>query len=154
LGTGEKEYEELFRRLARQFPKRFAVRIAYDEKLAHKIEAGADMFLMPSRYEPSGLNQMYSLKYGTPPIVRATGGLDDTVEHWDPQTRKGTGFKFADYNPEAMLGAVRQGLDAFRDRAGWEILMRNGMAKDFSWTASAKEYVRVYERARQMRTAA
>ncbi len=151
LGTGDKEYEDLFRRLARQFPGRFAVRIAYDDKLAHKIEAGADMFLMPSRYEPCGLNQIYSLKYGTAPIVRATGGLDDTVEPWDPQTRRGTGFKFTDYNEEALLAAIRQALDAFRDRPAWEVLMRNGMTKDFSWTSSAKEYLRVYDRVRQMR---
>ncbi len=151
LGTGDKEYEDLFRRLARQFPGRFAVRIAYDDKLAHKIEAGADMFLMPSHYEPCGLNQIYSLKYGTVPIVRATGGLDDTVEPWDPQTRRGTGFKFTDYNEEALLAAIRQALDVFRERPAWEVLMRNGMAKDFSWTSSAKEYLRVYDRVRQMR---
>ena len=110
------------------------------------------MFLMPSRYEPCGLNQIYSLKYGTVPVVRATGGLDDTIEPWDPRTRKGTGFKFSEYTGEALLATVRSALQAYQDRNAWEILMRNGMAKDFSWTASAREYVRVYERARQLRT--
>ncbi len=107
LGTGDKPYEEMFRRLNRQFPKKFLVKIAYDEALAHKIEAGADMFLMPSRYEPCGLNQIYSLRYGTVPVARATGGLDDTIEPWDPITSKGTGFKFSEYSGEALLETVR-----------------------------------------------
>lgn len=151
LGSGDKEYEDLFRRLCRQYPTKFAVRIAYDNKLAHKIEAGSDMFLMPSRYEPCGLNQIYSLRYGTAPIVRATGGLDDTIEQWDPKTGKGTGFKFWEYSGDAMFAAIRTALAAFKDRESWKTLMRNGMAKDFSWGVSAKEYVRVYERARQIR---
>jgi starch synthase len=154
LGSGEKEYEDLFRRLAHQFPNKFAVKVAYDNALAHKVEAGSDMFLMPSRYEPCGLNQIYSLKYGTVPIVRATGGLDDTIEPWEPKTGKGTGFKFADYTGEMLLGSVRTALEAFQDGVGWQKLMRNGMAKDFSWTASARDYVRVYERARGARAAA
>ena len=151
LGAGDKEYEELFRRLNKQFPQKFAVKVAYDNKIAHKIEAGADMFLMPSRYEPCGLNQIYSLKYGTVPVVRATGGLDDTIENWDPPTRKGTGFKFAEYSGEALLATIRAALQAYRNQETWRVLMRNGMSKDFSWTASAKEYVRVYERVRQLR---
>ena len=146
LGSGDKDYEELFRRLMQQYPHKFAVKIAYDNMLAHKIEAGADMFLMPSRYEPCGLNQIYSLKYGTVPIVRATGGLDDTIEPWDARTGKGTGFKFYEYNGESLLLTVKAALQAFRDEASWQVLMRNGMTKDFSWNASAKEYVRVYER--------
>jgi starch synthase len=153
LGTGDKPYEEMFLRMSKQFPQKIAVKIAYDNVIAHKIEAGSDMFLMPSRYEPCGLNQIYSLKYGTVPIVRATGGLDDTIEPWDPRTGKGTGFKFSDYSGEALLLTIRQALLAFRDRHSWEILMCNGMSKDFSWNASAKEYVRVYERVRQSRTA-
>jgi starch synthase len=152
LGTGDKDYEEMFQRLHRQFPGKVAVKIAYDNTLAHKIEAGADMFLMPSRYEPSGLNQMYSLKYGTPPIVRATGGLDDSIEPWDARTGKGTGFKFPDYSGETLLLTIKAALQAYRDQASWQALMRNGMAKDFSWQASAKEYVKVYERVRQSRT--
>jgi starch synthase len=151
LGSGDKAYEDLMRRLNRQYPSRFAVRVAYDNVLAHKIEAGSDMFLMPSRYEPCGLNQIYSLRYGTVPIVRATGGLDDTIENWDPLSKRGTGFKFSEYSGEAMLSTVRQALEAFKDKAAWQQLMRNGMARDFSWNTAAKEYVRVYEKARQVR---
>jgi len=153
LGAGDKEYEEMFLRLNRQFPQKIAVKIAYNNELAHKIEAGSDMFLMPSRYEPCGLNQIYSLRYGTVPIVRATGGLDDTIEPWDARTGKGTGFKFSDYSGESLLLTVRQALQAYRDQTSWKTLMRNGMGKDFSWNASAKEYVRVYERVRQLRSA-
>jgi len=152
LGSGDKTYEDMFVRLNKQFPHKIAVKIAYDNTLAHKIEAGSDMFLMPSKYEPCGLNQIYSLKYGTVPVVRATGGLDDTIEHWDPRTGKGTGFKFTDYNGEALLLTIKEALRAFRDQSSWQQLMRNGMKKDFSWNASAKEYVRVYERARQTRS--
>jgi len=154
VGSGDKEYEDLFRRLNKQYPQRFAVKVAYDNKLAHKIEAGADMFLMPSRYEPCGLNQIYSLHYGTVPIVRATGGLDDTIENWDPNTKRGTGFKFTEYSGEALLTALRAALLAYKDAESWQVLMRNGMAKDFSWTASAREYVKVFERVRQIRSVA
>jgi starch synthase len=153
LGTGDKSYEEMFLRLNKQFPNKIAVKVAYDNAIAHKIEAGADMFLMPSRYEPCGLNQIYSLKYGTVPIVRATGGLDDTIESWDARSGKGTGFKFHEYNGEALLLTVKAALDAFRDQTSWQVLMRNGMAKDFSWTASAREYSKVYEKVRHMRGA-
>jgi starch synthase len=154
LGTGEKEYEDLFRTMAQHFPRKFGVKVGFDNTLAHKIEAGADMFLMPSRYEPSGLNQMYSLKYGTVPIVRATGGLDDTIEPFDISTGGGTGFKFYDYNGEAMLSTIKAALALFKDQASsnWQKLMKNGMTKDHSWGVSAKEYVRVYERARQARS--
>jgi starch synthase len=149
LGSGDKLYEEMFLRLQKQFPNKIAVKVAYDNALAHKIEAGADMFLMPSRYEPCGLNQIYSLKYGTVPIVRATGGLDDTIEPWDARSGKGTGFKFVEYSGESLLLTIKAALQAFRDEASWKVLMRNGMGRDFSWNASAKEYVKVYERARQ-----
>ncbi len=151
LGSGDKQYENMFLRMKKLFPRKIAVKIAYDNALAHKIEAGSDMFLMPSRYEPCGLNQIFSLKYGTVPIVRATGGLDDTIEQWEPRTRKGTGFKFLEYSGEALLLTIKQALRTFADKATWQILMRNGMNKDFSWDASAKEYARVYERARQIR---
>ena len=151
LGNGDKQYEEMFLRLQKQFPQKIAVKVAYDNAVAHKIEAGSDMFLMPSKYEPCGLNQIYSLKYGTVPVVRATGGLDDTIESWDPRSGKGTGFKFSEYNGESLLLTVKHALQAFRDQTSWQILMRNGMNKDFSWNASAKEYVRVYERVRQAR---
>lgn len=151
LGTGEARYELLFRELAARFPARFAARIAYDNVLAHKIEAGADMFLMPSRYEPSGLNQLYSLKYGTVPIVRATGGLDDTIEPFDPRTGRGNGFKFREYEGRALLAAVREALRCFRDQKAWRRLMLNGMTQDFSWKTSAADYLRLYQQAREAR---
>jgi starch synthase len=151
LGAGDKPYEEMFQRLSKQFPNKIAVKVAYDNAIAHKIEAGADMFLMPSKYEPCGLNQIYSLKYGTVPIVRATGGLDDTIEPWDVRTGKGTGFKFTEYNGEALLATIKQALVAYRDQSSWQTLMRNGMGRDFSWGASAREYGKIYERARQTR---
>src|SRR5438270_8628438 len=151
LGAGDKTYEEMFLRLNKQFPNKIAVKVAYDNAIAHKIEAGSDMFLMPSRYEPCGLNQIYSLKYGTVPIVRATGGLDDTIEPWDARTGKGTGFKFTEYTGEALLATIKQALLAYRDQASWQILMRNGMNKDFSWGASAREYGKIYDRVRQIR---
>ena len=151
LGAGDKQYEEMFLRLNKQFPQKIAVKVAYDNAIAHKIEGGSDMFLMPSRYEPCGLNQIYSLKYGTVPIVRSTGGLDDTIDPWDVRTGKGTGFKFTEYNGESLLLTIRKALQAFHDQTSWQTLMRNGMGKDFSWNASAREYVRVYEKARQLR---
>ncbi len=137
LGTGEPQYERLFQAMAARHPGRIAVRIGYDNALAHKIEAGADLFLMPSRYEPCGLNQIYSLKYGTVPVVRATGGLDDTIE-------SGTGFKFWEYSGSALVGALRAAREAFADADGWRAMMLAGMAKDFSWNASAAEYARLY----------
>lgn len=146
LGSGDKEYQDLFVKLNAQFPEKFAAKIAYDNGMAHKIEAGADMFLMPSRYEPSGLNQMYSLKYGTVPIVRATGGLDDSIEAWDPKTETGTGFKFTPYTGSALLTSMHDALKLFGDKASWRKLMLNGMKKDFSWKSSAREYVKIYER--------
>jgi starch synthase len=152
VGSGDKKYEEMFVRLSKQFPQKIAVKIAYDNALAHKIEAGSDMFLMPSQYEPCGLNQIYSLKYGTVPVVRATGGLDDTIESWDARTGKGTGFKFSEFSGEVLLLTIKHALLAYRDQSSWQTLMRNGMKKDFSWTASAKEYIRIYERVKQQRT--
>jgi starch synthase len=149
LGSGDKLYEEMFMRLARRAPNKIAVRIAYDNALAHKIEAGADMFLMPSHYEPCGLSQIYSLKYGTVPVVRSTGGLDDTVDPWDPRTKKGTGFKFQEYTGDALLRTIHQALQVYRDQTSWQRMMQNGMSKDFSWKISAREYVRMYERVRQ-----
>jgi starch synthase len=148
LGAGEPRYEKLFRELMRANPAKFSVKVAYDNILAHKIEAGADMFLMPSRYEPCGLNQIYSLKYGTVPVVRATGGLEDTIEAFDASTGLGTGFKFLAYDGRALLGAIQQALSMYRNEpAVWRRIQSNGMAKDFSWQASATEYVKVYEAA-------
>jgi starch synthase len=122
------------------------MKVAYDERLAHKIEAGADMFLMPSRYEPCGLNQMYSLRYGTPPVVRATGGLDDTIEPFDPATGTGNGFKFREYTPVAMVAAVRSALEVFPNRPLWRQLMKNGMAQDFSWARAVPKYEQIYRK--------
>jgi starch synthase len=139
LGSGDRLYESMFRALAQNYPQKVGLRVGYDTGLAHRIEAGADMFLMPSRYEPCGLNQIYSLKYGTVPVVRATGGLDDTIEH-------STGFKFRDYSGDALLEAVRQALKAFQNTEHWARRMRRGMEKDFSWSASAGEYADLYRR--------
>jgi len=151
LGSGEAKHERMFRELAQQFPKRLAVKIAYDNTLAHQVEAGADIFLMPSRYEPCGLNQIYSLRYGTVPVVRATGGLDDTIEPFDPASGRGTGFKFSEYTGPALLDALRQALAAYGDKPAWRRLQANGMARDFSWNASAVEYGRLYDLARKGR---
>jgi len=148
LGTGERKYEDFFKALAAAYPGRVGVKIAYDNALAHKVEAGADMFLMPSRYEPSGLNQMYSLKYGTVPIVRATGGLDDSIEPFDLEHGTGTGFKFKEYTGEALLFAVRQALHHYMDERIWKRIQLNGMAKDFSWKTPAAQYAKLYEAAR------
>jgi starch synthase len=142
LGNGEPRWEDVFRALQRQFPDRVAVKFGYDDPLAHRIEAAADIFLMPSRYEPCGLNQIYSLRYGTVPVVRATGGLDDTITA-TPATRA-TGFKFLDYNGKALLDAIRQASRKWYDRKGWTSMMVRGMRKDYSWTASAAEYSRLY----------
>jgi starch synthase len=151
LGTGQAVYENFFKLLAERFPASAGVKIGYDNALAHKIEAGADIFLMPSRYEPCGLNQIYSLRYGTVPVVRATGGLEDTVENFDPQTRQGTGFKFDAYDGSALLGALRAALETCRDQKSWLNLQKNGMAKDFSWKTSAASYVTLYEAAKRSR---
>jgi starch synthase len=139
LGTGDPEYEEFFRLMQQQHPGRIAVRIGFDNALAHRIEAGADIFLMPSHYEPCGLNQIYSLRYGTVPVVRATGGLDDTI-------KEGTGFKFAEYSGPALLETVRTAVRAFADRDGWQRMMRQGMHEDFSWKTSAAAYSELYRR--------
>jgi len=151
LGTGDRRYEDLFRSLAAAYPGRVGVKIAYDNAIAHKIEAGADMFLMPSRYEPCGLNQIYSLKYGTVPIVRATGGLDDTIETFDLEHGTGTGFKFGEYSGAALVYAVRQALHHFSDERIWKRIQLNGMAKDFSWKGPAAAYAKLYEAARASR---
>ena len=147
LGTGEPACEEMFRRLARRFPRQVGVRVTYDNALAHKIEAGSDMFLMPSRYEPCGLNQIYSLKYGTVPVVRATGGLDDTIEPFDARSRRGTGFKFRSYSGAAMLDCLERALRVYSEAPGaWRRLIRNGMEQDYSWGASAGQYEELYQR--------
>jgi starch synthase len=151
VGTGERKYEELFRALAADFPGRVGIVIGYDNRLAHLVEAGSDIFLMPSRYEPCGLNQIYSLRYGTVPVVRATGGLDDTIESFDLEHGTGTGFKFWEYSGGALLHAIRQALHNYSDEGVWRRIQLNGMAKDFSWNTSAAEYAKLYEAARAAR---
>ncbi len=145
LGTGEPEYEQLFRELAQKYPEKFLVRVAYDNELAHQIEAGADMFLMPSRYEPCGLNQIYSMKYGTVPVVRATGGLEDSVKAYDRSTREGTGFKFIPYTGAALLETLKEAIGLYHERDHWKQLIQNCMRQDFSWEQSARQYAKIYE---------
>ena len=127
------------------------MKIGFDNTFAHRIEAGADIFLMPSRFEPCGLNQIYSLRYGTVPVVRATGGLDDTVQNYDAKTGRGTGFKFQEYSGVELLAAIRKALAAYQDRASWQKIQANGMSADFSWKTSAASYVTLYEAAKRVR---
>lgn len=144
LGSGDPQLEHAFHEFARLYPDRVAVSIGYDEGLAHLIEAGADIFLMPSKYEPCGLNQMMSMRYGTLPVVRATGGLADTVVDADDPAQ-GTGFRFEEFRPEALLRAVRRAATMFGNRAQWTALQRNAMAQDFSWAQSARRYRELYD---------
>jgi starch synthase len=147
LGTGEARYQDLWTRLAAEYPDRIGTRIGFDEALAHLIEAGADIFLMPSRFEPCGLNQMYSLRYGTIPVVRAVGGLADTVQDYSPKSTKSTGFVFHEYSGSALLEALRRALTLYADRRRWRALQLTAMRQDHSWDRSAREYVKIYERA-------
>jgi len=142
IGSGDHHYQEFFGNVASRYSGKMSVKIAFEEKLAHQLEAGADMFLMPSQYEPSGLNQLYSLKYGTIPIVRATGGLKDSVREFDGSS--GTGFIFEDYEVSALLAAIDRALTAYPRKDQWRRVMENGMAADFSWTHSAEKYLRVF----------
>jgi starch synthase len=147
LGTGEPRYQDMWRSLAAWQPHRVAVHVGYDERRAHLIEAGADIFMMPSRFEPCGLNQMYSLRYGTVPVVRAVGGLVDTVRPYNPRNGQGTGFLFSDYAPWALRDSLQAAVSLYRsNRAAWTRLQKNGMGKDFSWDHSAAEYVKMYKR--------
>lgn len=155
LGTGEEEYERLFAELAQKYPGIIGVRIGFSNELAHKIEAGADIFLMPSRYEPCGLNQMYSLKYGTVPLVRATGGLDDTiVDYPSASSASGNGFKFEDYDSETLYAKIREAFRFYEDKDEWSQIMQNGMMSDFSWDACARKYEELYEKAVSLRNSA
>ena len=144
LGSGDASCEKLWRTLASRHPERVAAIVGFDEQLSHLVEGGSDMFLMPSWYEPCGLNQMYSQRYGTLPIVRATGGLVDSVVDADEFPTTGTGFKFRDYNPDGLMGGLERAMTTFRDAARWRSLQRNAMKQDFSWDVSAREYVKVY----------
>ena len=148
LGTGDRRYETLLRELAAAYPDRFAIKIGFDEALAHLIEGAADIFLMPSSFEPCGLNQMYSMRYGTVPVVRATGGLDDTVTDYNEAAETGTGFKFKPYTAAALLAAMERAKAAFANPRSWMQLQVAGMRQDFSWDRSAREYVKLYESAR------
>jgi len=152
VGTGEPRYQEMWRQLSQWRPDRISAFIGFDEPRAHLVEAGADLFLMPSRFEPCGLNQMYSLRYGTVPVVRAVGGLVDTVRPYNPKNGQGTGFLFADYDPGVMLRTLEAALAAFPNKKLWTRLQINGMRADFSWDRSAAEYVKIYRRLLPTRT--
>ncbi len=147
LGTGEQKYHDLLTQVARKYPQKAGIRIAYDDRLAHKIEAGADFFLMPSKYEPCGLNQIYSLKYGTIPVVRATGGLDDTIIPYDPAAKKGNGFRFTRYDAKEFLSVIKTAISYYDQPVHWRQLLRNAMAADFSWRKSAEAYLELYQEA-------
>jgi starch synthase len=144
LGSGEASHEQYFQWMRDTWPNKVGIYKGYHEELAHWIEAGSDIFLMPSRYEPCGLNQMYSLRYGTPPVVRRTGGLADTVTPWDPVAATGTGFLFDDFTSSALHGAIDWALQNWRNQDHWKKLVRNGMAQDFSWDRQGPEYVNLY----------
>jgi len=146
LGTGEQKYHDWLADEAKKYPGILGVMIGFDNALAHLIEAGADMFLMPSAYEPCGLNQMYSLKYGTVPIVRATGGLVDTVAPVDAAKGTGTGYLFSEKSAEAFIKVINAAVEAFKDKKLWQKIMKNGMAQDWSWTTSAKTYLNLYQK--------
>ncbi|PWB76470.1 glycogen synthase GlgA [candidate division GN15 bacterium] len=146
LGNGEAKYQQLLQKLEKKFPDKVRAYFTFDDGLAHRIEAAADMFLMPSRWEPCGLNQMYSLKYGTVPIVREVGGLADTIVPYGADGDKGNGFVFKEYTAEAMLDAVKDAVKLFAGRRTWTKLMKAGMKADFSWDASARQYVDLFRR--------
>ncbi|MBD3308577.1 glycosyltransferase, partial [candidate division KSB3 bacterium] len=147
LGTGHEKYHKLFHHISKKYPHKAGVRLEYNNTLAHKIEAGADIFLMPSRYEPCGLNQIYSLKYGTIPVVRATGGLDDTIKTFQPKAGTGTGIKFKTYRADNLLNAIKNALKAYHEPTTWQELQQRAMQEDFSWKVSAKEYEHMYRKA-------
>lgn len=155
LGSGEEKYEGFFHELSQRYPQKAGVYIGFNNELSHLIEAGADMFLMPSRYEPCGLNQIYSLKYGTVPIVRKTGGLADTVKDWDEETHfgfdHGNGFSFYDYSSFALYSSVERAVNTFKHKDIWKKIQLNGMNMDFSWDKSAEKYMELYKMAKEMR---
>jgi starch synthase len=145
LGNGNKEIESQLQSIVERYPDRAGLRFGFNDQLAHRIEAGADIFLMPSRYEPCGLNQMYSMHYGTVPVVRATGGLADTVQEFDPETGTGTGFRFDEYAPLPFKEAIGRALKYWNEKPAWAQIVRNGMTSDFSWSRSAQRYAELYE---------
>jgi starch synthase len=145
LGSGEERIQQAIQKAAERYPGKVGLFVGFNEPLAHRIIAGADMFLIPSRYEPCGLTQMYALKYGTVPVVRSTGGLDDTVVPFDAKNKKGNGFKFAPYKAKAFLSAIQRALSVFKFSDSWKGVVANGMKEDFSWDRSARKYVELYE---------
>lgn len=146
LGKGDRHFEGFFKSVPLKYPRKAGVRIVFDESLARKVISGSDFFLMPSRYEPGGLTQLLSLRYGTIPVVRSTGGLRDTIEEFDPQTGKGNGFVFHNYGIDDFLAAVDRALAAFSQKENWHTLMVNAMTSDFSWSRSAQEYLKLYQK--------
>ncbi|MBN1164782.1 MAG: glycogen synthase [Candidatus Krumholzibacteriota bacterium] len=148
LGTGQQKYHKLYTELARKYPRKLGVKLLYDNRIAHLIEAGCDFFLMPSKYEPCGLNQMYSLRYGTFPVVRATGGLKDTIQDLSPRGARGNGITFEEYSSQALYQAVQKALRFFGSSAAVEKARRRIMQEDHSWKNSAREYLKMYQRAR------
>jgi starch synthase len=144
LGTGEEKYHNLLTELSRKYPEKITVNLHFDDRLAHLIYAGTDMFLMPSRYEPCGLGQLIALKYGSVPVVNSTGGLADTIQDYNSETRTGNGFVMQNYTPEELLKAIKRGIELYTDNHQWETLMHTGMSQDFSWNDSAKKYLYLY----------
>jgi starch synthase len=145
LGTGEEKYHKILRDIAKKHKDRFGIHIVFDGRMAKRIYAGCDLFLMPSFYEPCGLGQMIALRYGGVPLVRATGGLADTIQEFSVKTGKGTGFVFEEYTTEALLQTLTRALKVYQNQDSWQILVRNAMAADFSWTSSAKKYIEIYQ---------
>jgi len=150
-GTGDERHQHLLQEIQNHHPERMGLALGYSEELAHQIIAGTDIFLMPSRYEPGGLDQLYCLRYGAVPVVRATGGLDETIQEYNPETGKGNGFKFSGYTPEEFMSAVCRAITLFHDKSSWEALIRNNMALDFSWDSVIPQYLELYRRALEKR---
>jgi len=150
-GLGDERHQHLLQEIKNRHPDRMGLFLGYSNELAHQIIAGSDLFLMPSRYEPGGLNQLHCLRYGTVLVVRAVGGLDETIREYNPETGKGHGFKFSGYTPEEFLSAVRRAITLFHDKSSWEVLIRNNMALDFSWESVIPQYLEFYQQAREKR---
>jgi len=146
LGTGDEKYEEIFKSFKEKYKEKASINIKFDPVLAQRIYAGCDLFLMPSKYEPCGLGQLISMRYGTVPLVRKTGGLADTVKDFKIKTKKGTGFVFSKYDPYEFLLTLKRAINVYKDRKTWIKLVKNVMKEDFSWNKSAKEYVRLYNK--------
>lgn len=146
LGLGRPKYHEFLERTETKYREKFSIRLAFDNTIAHKIEAGVDIFFMPSRYEPCGMNQLYSLKYGTIPVVRNTGGLADTIKEYDPVSKKGNGFKFSGYTGEEFLNSVYDAVNLYQNKEEWKVLVKNAMGYDYSWDKSANEYMKLYQK--------